>query len=219
MKKTLLFMICGLTLLGCIQSGKDGVLSERSLDRPNIIMIEVDDLTAKYLGFNGGKFAQTPNVDELAKDGVVFLNAVVQGTMCTPSRNSIITGLYPHNLGMYHNLDLNQLPTDTWTFPKELQKLGYTTMFLGKNHLIPNLKGHNANSPSELRDLTLKAEMGFDTVYQSMGRAVILNRLRQQAKSNKIGPQEMIIMVISYLKMDSSKPLEQKIGITYHLTS
>ncbi len=186
MIRTFFFFISAAFLLGCKQPTGESLLSdERNLTKPNIIMIEVDDLTAKYLGFNGGKMAQTPNVDELAKNGVVFSNAVVQGTMCTPSRNSFITGLYPHNLSMYHNLDLRQLPTDTWTFPKELQTLGYTTYFIGKNHLIPNLMGHRANSPSELRDLTLQKEMGFDTVYQSMGRAVILNKLRNKAKLNE----------------------------------
>ncbi len=188
MKKISFYFICPLLLLGCNLKQSESGQSTRSLEKPNIIMIEVDDLTAKYLGFNGGKMAQTPTIDELAKNGVVFSNAVVQGTMCTPSRNSFLTGLYPHNLGMYHNLDLRQLPTNIWTFPKELKKLGYTTMFIGKNHLIPNLKGHNADTPSQLRDLTLKAELGFDTVYQSMGRAVLLNQLRQQSKLNQEWP-------------------------------
>lgn len=147
------------------------------VDRPNIIFIEVDDLTAKYLGALGAPFAQTPCVDELINNGVYFENAVAQGTMCTPSRNSVITGLYPHNLGMYHNLDIKELPKGIWTFPKELNKLGYTTFWVGKNHLLPNYKGIKANNAIELRNKGMRTEMGFDFVQQSMGRAVILNKL------------------------------------------
>lgn len=151
------------------------------IDPPNILIIEVDDLTAKYLGFYGAKFAQTPCADEIMENGVVFENAVVQGTMCTPSRNSVITGMYPHNLGMYHNLDIIELPKGIWTFPKELQKLGYQTMWVGKNHLLPNLKGIKGKSQNTRRQKGMISEMGFNSVNQSLGRSLLFNKLENLA--------------------------------------
>ena len=147
---------------------------------PNILFIEVDDLTAKYLGCFGAEFAKTPCVDELATSGVVFNNAVVQGAMFTPSRNSLVTSLYPHNLNLYENLDLKSLPKGIWTFPKALQKEGYKTIWVGKNHLIPNSLGIRAKNPVDLRNKALQIEMGFDEVFQSLGRSFLIEIASKQ---------------------------------------
>ena len=154
-------------------------------DQPNILFIEVDDLTAKYLGCFGAKFARTPNVDALAKRGVLFENNVCQGTMCGPSRNSLITGLYPHNLGFYENKELKALPKDVWTFPKALQGEGYETFWVGKCHIRPNTNGIQANSPTERKDLAMQQQMGFDHVYQSAGRVVVLKTAKKQLAKGK----------------------------------
>jgi len=151
-------------------------------ERPNILFIEVDDLTAKYLGFFGANFAKTPRIDKLAEEGVVFTNAVVQAAMCSPSRNSLITSLYPHNLGLYHNLDLSNLPKGVWTFPKQLQKEGYRTIWVGKNHLIPNRKGVGGDNPVEYMNNGMRKEMGFHDVFQSKGRSVVLQNAIKQFK-------------------------------------
>ncbi len=154
-------------------------------EQPNILFIEVDDLTAKYLGCFGAEFAKTPNVDALAQKGVLFENNVCQGTMCGPSRNSLITGLYPHNLGFYENKELKALPKDVWTFPKALQGEGYETFWVGKCHIRPNTKGIQANNPSERKDLAMQQEMGFDHVYQSAGRVVVLKTAKKQMAKGK----------------------------------
>lgn len=149
--------------------------------RPNILFIQVDDLTAKYLGFFGADFAKTPNLDSLASSGVVFNNAVVQGTMCTPSRNSLITGMYPHNLDLYENLDLYSLPKDTWTFPKALKKEGYKTFWVGKNHLLPYISHSLAdNTIIDMRNKAVQVEMGFDDVYQTLGRSMVIDMAKRK---------------------------------------
>jgi arylsulfatase A-like enzyme len=156
------------------------ILLPKKDDRPNIVFIEVDDLTAKYLGCFGAKFAKTPNLDALAATGTVFDNAVCQGTMCAPSRNSLMTGLYPHNMGFYLNGQMQSLPKGVWTFPKALKQEGYSTLWVGKCHIRPDQSGVKAENRVEKKDKAMQSEMGFDYVYQSEGRVVILKNLKKK---------------------------------------
>lgn len=155
-----------------------------SASKPNIVMITVDDLTAKYLGCFGADFTKTPNIDMLAKSGVVFENAICQGTMCGPSRNSIIAGLYPHQMGFYENGQLSSLPKNVWTFPQELQKNGYYTAWIGKNHIRAYDGDVTGKSAVERKDKALKG-MGFDHVFQSLGRTLILRNARDFNKTGE----------------------------------
>ncbi|MFM7185359.1 MAG: sulfatase [Planctomycetota bacterium] len=109
----------------------------RASDRPHVVFIEVDDLTAKYIGAFGARHVRAPNIDALARRGVLFTNGIVQGCMCAPSRNSLVTARYPQNLGLYANGDVRQLPADTWAFPAALQASGVHTACIGKSHLLP----------------------------------------------------------------------------------
>jgi arylsulfatase A-like enzyme len=103
--------------------------------RPNIILLESDDHHFEALGCMGGP-VQTPYLDGLAARGMLFRNNVCQGTACSPSRNALLTGSYPHNTGIYYNQDGN-LPEGVWTFPQALQRAGYLTALIGKNHFKP----------------------------------------------------------------------------------
>ncbi|WDE98796.1 sulfatase-like hydrolase/transferase [Lentisphaera profundi] len=152
----LIFCICG------------AVFSE---EKPNIIFIEVDDLPAHYVGVMGADFAQTPTLDTIADQGVLFTNAVCQGTMCGPSRNSLMAGVYPHNIGMYQNGPFKGLGADIWTLPKALQRAGYTTAHIGKSHLHPSKEGLTGTK-EEIRTEGHR-RLGFDYVWQSLGRAVV----------------------------------------------
>jgi arylsulfatase A-like enzyme len=152
---------------------------------PNFLFIEVDDLTAKYLGCNGAEFAQTPNIDKLADEGVYFENAVCQGAMCGPSRNSLITALYPHNLGFYENKQMKSLPKDIWTFPKALQDEGYKTYWVGKCHIKPNTGGIKAKDRTDRKNKAMMEQMGFDHVFQSAGRVVALRTAKKARKSGE----------------------------------
>jgi arylsulfatase A-like enzyme len=163
-----------------------GVDPEKSdLKSPNILFIEVDDLTAKYLGMNGAGFAETPHIDRLADEGVYFENAVCQGAMCGPSRNSLITALYPHNLGFYENKQIKSLPKDVWTFPKALQQTGYETFWVGKCHIKPNLSGIKGKNRTDRKNLAMKVQMGFDHVFQSAGRVVALRTAKKAIKKGQ----------------------------------
>ncbi len=111
------------------------VLSIRSgaQDQPNIIFILCDDHRWDAMGFMGHPFLETPHLDRLAKEGVHFENAFVTTSLCSPSRASILTGLYAHN----HGVGDNYHPVDTALtfFPQQLQKAGYETAFIGKWHM------------------------------------------------------------------------------------
>jgi N-acetylglucosamine-6-sulfatase len=99
----------------------------------NIVFILIDDLRYDALGFMGHPFLETPNIDALARDGCVFDNAFVATSLCSPSRATILTGLYAHTHGVFDNS--TPLNGSIPTFPRELQKAGYRTAFIGKWHM------------------------------------------------------------------------------------
>lgn len=99
----------------------------------NIVFILTDDHRADALGYKGHPFLETPRLDELARGGVDFSNAVVTTSLCSPSRGSILTGLYAHNHRVIDNN--NPVSEELVFFPQYLQAAGYETAFVGKWHM------------------------------------------------------------------------------------
>jgi len=98
----------------------------------NIIFILLDDL--RYDGFGlENPFFETPAIDNLAKNGVIFERAFITTSLCSPSRACTLTGQYAHKHGVLDNN--TRLPEGTPTFPQELQKAGYRTGYIGKWHM------------------------------------------------------------------------------------
>ncbi|MGB3151544.1 MAG: sulfatase [Maribacter sp.] len=112
--------------------------------RPNILLIAVDDLN-DWIGVLGGHpQAKTPNIDRLAKRGVLFKNAHCQSPVCNPSRASIMTSLYPSTSGIYFlNPDITESPiaNKNIVMPKRFEQEGYNVFGAGK--LFHNGKGIN----------------------------------------------------------------------------
>jgi N-acetylglucosamine-6-sulfatase len=104
-------------------------------NRPNIVLIVVDDLRFDDLGAAGHPFVKTPNIDRLAREGARFLNAFATTPLCSPSRASILTGLYAHRHGIVDNTDRSAASHALATFPRGLQRAGYETAFIGKWHM------------------------------------------------------------------------------------
>ena len=102
-------------------------------ERPNIIFVLTDDQRHDSLGFLNSAI-QTPNIDRLASEGVHFKNAFVTTSLCSPSRASILTGLYAHAHGVVDNLK-QELSPDIVFFPQDLQAAGYQTAYIGKWHM------------------------------------------------------------------------------------
>jgi len=104
--------------------------------RPNIIFLMDDEHRRDYLGRLDAT-VKTPALDRLAKEGILFDQAVCQAPMCIPSRHSMLLGLYPHQTGILSNgpgLEEDQLPCDP--LPELLRKAGYQTAGFGKTHWL-----------------------------------------------------------------------------------
>ncbi len=101
--------------------------------RPNIIFFLVDDQRYDIMSMMDHPFIETPNIDRLAKRSVYFKEAFVTTSLCSPSRASMITGQYAHKHDVIDNN--SDLDPKTPTYPKELQKVGYKTGFIGKWHM------------------------------------------------------------------------------------
>lgn len=105
---------------------------------PNILWIQTDEQRPDSLGCYGSAWAKTPNLDELARRGVLMQNCVCQSPVCTPSRSSQLTCLYPQECNVLFNNEVawreNIFPEGTITFPEVLARAGYETVSLGKWH-------------------------------------------------------------------------------------
>ena len=98
----------------------------------NIVFIFTDDQRFDGLGLRNDYF-ETPHLDRLAENGVLFENAFVTTSLCSPSRASILSGLYAHTHQVLDNS--TAMPRDLPTFPVGLQAAGYHTAFIGKWHM------------------------------------------------------------------------------------
>lgn len=99
----------------------------------NVVFILTDDHRYDAMSFLGHQFAQTPVLDSVATNGVHLKNAFVTTSLCSPSRASILTGLYTFR---HRVIDNNRpVPRGTIFFPQYLQRAGYATAFIGKWHM------------------------------------------------------------------------------------
>ncbi len=107
----------------------------RAADKPNVLMIAIDDQN-DWIGHLGGHpQARTPHIDALAERGTAFTNAHCQSPLCNPSRTSLMTGLRPGTTGIYGLAPwFRELPefADTETLPQFFMRHGYTTYTAGK---------------------------------------------------------------------------------------
>ena len=137
------------------------------MDKPNFVFILIDDLGWKDLSCYGSQFYETPNLDQLASDGMRFTDAYAACPVCSPTRASILTGKYPATLGLTNFLGgnilggntkgklidapyIDHLPLSEKTLATTLRENGYTTWHVGKWHLggepyYPEKQGFEVN--------------------------------------------------------------------------
>ena len=101
--------------------------------QPNVLFILCDDLRPQALGCYGNEHVKTPNIDRLAGEGVRFVNGFCTTSLCSPSRASILSGVYAHKHGVTNNF--TEYPVTMESFPGILQKSGYATAYVGKYHM------------------------------------------------------------------------------------
>ncbi len=102
--------------------------------KPNILFIMADQLAARYLSTYGHKIVKTPNLDRLAREGVVFENAYSSSPLCAPARATVMSGLLSSRTGVYDNAA--EFPSAIPTWAHYLRLEGYKTALSGKMHFV-----------------------------------------------------------------------------------
>lgn len=154
---TILTLMLTLFASGCSSS------EEEIPQKPNILLINIDDMGWRDVGFMGSEFYETPNIDALAADGMIFTNAYASASNCAPSRACMMSGQWTPRHGIYTvtNSDRGKsedrklvptpnneyMPTDNILIPELLKNAGYATCHAGKWHLNddPTLFGFDVN--------------------------------------------------------------------------
>lgn len=111
-------------------------------NRPNIVWIFSDDHTMNAIGAYGSHLAElnpTPNIDRLAKEGMLFKRSYVENSICSPARATLLTGKFSHRHGKLTNR--GEFDHDQPQFQKVLQQNGYETALIGKIHLTGKMQG------------------------------------------------------------------------------
>lgn len=133
-----LVLVLLITTISC--KNKEHAQGDRNAQsRPNIVFIMSDDHGYQAISAYNDKLINTPNIDRIAKEGMLFTNASVTNSICAPSRAVILTGKHSHINGKIDNL--SKFDTTNVTFPQLLQKAGYQTAMFGKLHFGNNPKG------------------------------------------------------------------------------
>ncbi|MBB6461702.1 sulfatase family protein [Flammeovirga kamogawensis] len=163
MKNLILLSIVFFGLYGC-SSIKQQDETDHTQQHPNIVFIYLDDLGYGDVGAYGAQALETPNIDNLAHNGLRFTDGYSSSATCTPSRYALLTGAYP-----WRNKNAKILPgtapliigANQMTVPKMLKKAGYQTGIVGKWHL--GLGDGNVNWNKKIT--FGPNEVGFDYSY------------------------------------------------------
>ena len=124
-----------LLAIACAAPESPGPPAGPAAERPNLVVVLVDDMRWDEFGAGGHPYLETPNIDRLAREGAWFVNAFHAVPLCSPNRATLLTGQFPSRHGIIDNLARNLTSHQLETFNIPLQAAGYRTAFLGKWHM------------------------------------------------------------------------------------
>ncbi len=178
-KHTLLLIVILVFVAGC---------SHRRMEKPNILFIAIDDLRPE-LGCYGVDHAISPNIDEIAANGICFTNAYCQSAVCNPSRASLMTGLRPNSNKVWDLwTDFRETVPDVVTLPQYFKQNGYHSVGIGK--IYHNTKPDSLSWSEE--KLHIKG-YPFDPDATYVGEAAINDLEERKQKIIDEGRQERYI--------------------------
>lgn len=122
-----------LVAAGTLLGGSAGGGEVAAAERPNVLVILTDDQRWDAMSCAGHPWFKTPNLDRLAAEGARFTNAFVTTSLCSPSRASLLSGLYAHSHKVLNNF--TDFPNDLPSYPRRLHQAGYETAYIGKWHM------------------------------------------------------------------------------------
>ena len=173
----LVLFIASFLLFNCVPKSQQ----IQSNLQPNILLINIDDMGWRDVGFMGSQYYETPNIDALAADGMIFTNAYAAAANCAPSRSCMMSGQWTQRHGVYtvNNSDRGKsstrkiIPTEnTWHLDESqyilteaLKDAGYTTCHAGKWHITKD---------------PLKSGIDVKLIYDAVG-SIFLNRKKMKA--------------------------------------
>lgn len=118
---------------GAVLLSVTGAGVQAAARRPNVLLVLTDDQRWDAMGLGGNPNLKTPNIDRIGKEGVYFKNTFCTTSLCSPSRASILSGVYAHAHGVIDNF--TEYPAQLASFPRTLQAAGYDTAYFGKWHM------------------------------------------------------------------------------------
>ncbi|WP_075601850.1 sulfatase-like hydrolase/transferase [Saccharicrinis aurantiacus] len=157
----------------------------KAQDRPNIIFILTDDQSYGMMGCTGNSIIQTPNLDKLVNQSVLFTNAHVSSPICTPSRVCMLLGQFERK----HSVNFNSatsISEEAWenSYPVLMRKAGYYTAYIGKNHTPIGKLGYESGI----------AEKSFDYWYASHGGVYFYPKEKREIYKDAIADTQVEIL-------------------------
>lgn len=164
-------------------------VSSADESRPNIILMMADDLGYGDTGFTGHKVVQTPNLDQIAKDGAIMTNFHAGGPVCSPTRGTYLTGRHYFRYGIF-SANIGHLPKQEITIAEVLKEKGYTTGHFGKWHLgtLSKTESSKGEKRKPAENYSPASWHGYDqsfVVESSIATWVDPNPDKKQSKKNK----------------------------------
>lgn len=169
--------LLSLSVLGTITEAKD----------PNVILLMADDLGWSDTGFNGNQVVNTPALDKMANNGLVFDRFYAAAPVCSPTRGSCLTGRHPYRYGI-PTANAGHLLKEEWTLAELLKARGYHTGHFGKWHLgtlTETGRDSNRGGDRNHQHFAPPTDHGFDTFFSTEAKTPTWDPLWSPAKHNR----------------------------------